>query len=132
MKRIAISLMAATFMIVSMSACEKEEPQSQPVSSYTESSPTEDTDLEADEQLFVDALRDEFGDEISPDDDDLVELGDAVCESLDAGYGIYATAYEVGKGGFNEYDSGFIVGAAIGSLCTEHMDLVTDEEGEVY
>lgn len=127
-----ITIVAATCVTMGMSACSPPEPDPDPspVSEYTEESPTESTDdaQTESEKMFVEVLREEMGSNLSPNDQDLINLGEAVCESFDEGLGLYESAEAVQEGGFSEYDSGFIIGAAVYSLCTEHLDEIEVEE----
>lgn len=125
-----IMIVAATCVTMGMSACSPPEPDPSPVSEYAEESPTESTDdaQTESEKVFVEVLREEMGSNLSPNDQDLINLGEAVCESFDEGVGLYESAEAVQEGGFSEYDSGFIVGAAVYSFCPEHMDKIEVEE----
>lgn len=53
-----------------------------------------------------------------------IELGHAICDSLDQGLTIAAVLDTAGSAGWNYVDAGHVTGAAIGAYCPEYGYLV--------
>lgn len=59
----------------------------------------------------------------------VIELGHSVCDGFDAGLGLVDVGVAIVSGAqglWTVADAGHIIGAAIGSYCIEHSDLIVD------
>lgn len=132
---------AAAITAVALSACSQDSPESTPTVTVT-SAPQETVpggppppplDSESEEELFVNFVRNQVT-YFSGSDQDLIDIGYAVCESFD-----YGESYsDVNRAVMDvadvaPYDAGFIIGSSVGAFCTEHTNAITlDEEGAGY
>lgn len=76
------------------------------------------------ERALVEVINEEIPETVSVPDQDIIDLGESICDRLDAGENILSVAYSGVEAGFEPRQAGFIVGASVGALCPEHEDLV--------
>lgn len=83
------------------------------------------------EQALVEAIQDEIPQTRSVPDNDIIDLGESICDGLDVGQPILEVLQNGVAAGFTPYEAGFITGASIAALCPEHEDLVHDLESDL-
>lgn len=126
----------AVFVMITLSGCVPEESPPETVtetaSSSTTETPTPSTTESptASEDQFYRLMRQNTA--VRGTDEELKELGQSVCESFDAGHSVDSVAWVLVDSGFSSFDSGFTIGASVGTFCPEHMNKIDDyTEGNV-
>ena len=120
MNKIASALCALT-LAVSLAACGSEDAPApaQPTVTVTAEPESQSTD-----ELLVEVVRDEYPN-LDATDEQLVELGHASCDALDAGASaddVLGLILDSSSNPETQDAMAFTIGVGVGSFCPEHLD----------